>query len=204
MINHNCDSQAEAGRKNRVKPPFKLKEVWAIRFILSQTKRTRDLALFDLAIDSKLRGCDLIKIRVSDIASMGEVFSRASVVQQKTGKPVKFELTHDTRRAIREWILKADLTSNDFLFPSRIRMSPHISTRQYTRLVKSWAKSIGLNPSEYGTHSLRRTKVTIIYRQTRNLRAIQLLLGHSKLESTVRYLGVEVEDALDLAEQTDV
>lgn len=197
-------TEIELSHKNRVKPPFKLKEVWSIRFLLKQAKKTKELALFDMAVDSKLRGCDLIKMRVSDVAIGRDVFTRATVIQQKTGRPVRFELTRDTRRAVRDWIVEAGLTSADYLFPSRIKASPHISTRQYTRIVKSWAASIGLNPAEYGTHSLRRTKVTIIYRQTRNLRAIQLLLGHAKLESTVRYLGVEVEDALDLAEQIDV
>jgi len=169
------------------KPPFKLKEIWAIRINLELKRRTRDLALFNLAIDSKLRGCDLVKVQVKDIVHNDRVISRASVTQQKTGHPVRFEITEQTRDSIEAWIEKASLSSEDFLFPSRLSNSPHISTRQYARIVKSWARLIGLDPMEYGTHSLRRTKATLIYKRTKNLRAVQLLLGHTKLESTVRY-----------------
>jgi len=186
------------------KPPFKLQEVWVIRIRLQLENDKRGIALFNLAIDSKLRGCDLIKLRVTDIAHEGRILSRATVIQQKTRQPVRFELTQQTRDALKVWIEKAQLSQNDFLFPSRIRISPHISTRQYARIVKAWAALAGLDPTEYGTHSLRRTKVTLIYRRTKNLRAIQLLLGHTKLESTVRYLGIEVDDALELSEQTEV
>jgi len=185
------------------KPPFKLKEIWAIRIRLQLQEQTRDLALFDLAIDSKLRGCDLVKLQVHDIAHNGRVMSRATVTQQKTGQPVRFELTEQTRDAVAAWINKAHLFSGHYLFPSRIRQSPHLSTRQYARIVKSWAELIGLDPMEYGTHSLRRTKATLIYKRTKNLRAVQLLLGHTKLESTVRYLGIEVDDALEMSEQTE-
>ena len=107
-----------------------------------------------------------------------------------------------SRRA--EWIRLSGLASDDFLFPSRVHASPHLSTRQYARIVDSWVEEIGLDPAAYGTHSIRRTKPSLIYRRTKNLRAVQLLLGHMKLESTVRYLGIEVEDALELAEQTEV
>jgi integrase len=101
------------------------------------------------------------------------------------------------------WIASSQLKSEDFLFPSRIRSSPHLSTRQYARIVDSWVERLGLNVASYGTHTLRRTKATLIYRRTKNLRAVQLLLGHTKLESTVRYLGIEVDDALEMAEQTE-
>jgi len=185
------------------KPPFKLKEIWAIRIRLQLSAQTRNLALFNLAIDSKLRGCDIVKLRVRDVAHNGRANSRASITQKKTGKVVKFELTEQTRKAVEEWIDKAQLYSFDFLFPSRLRYSDHLSTRQYARIVKAWAALIGLDSGEYGTHSLRRTKATLIYRRTKNLRAVQLLLGHTKLESTVRYLGIEVEDALEMAEQTE-
>ncbi|ATX79123.1 Phage integrase family protein [Mariprofundus aestuarium] len=185
------------------KPPFKLKEIWAIRIRLQLQDQTRDLALFDLAIDSKLRGCDLVKLQVHDIAHNGRVMSRATVTQQKTGQPVRFELTEQTREAVEAWINKAHLFAGHYLFPSRIRQSPHLSTRQYARIVKSWTELIGLDPMEYGTHSLRRTKATLIYKRTKNLRAVQLLLGHTKLESTVRYLGIEVDDALEISEQTE-
>ena len=186
------------------KPPLKRKEIWAIRVRLQLAKRPRDLALFNLAIDSKLRGCDLVRLRVCDVAHEGRVGSRATIVQRKTGRPVQFEITGQTREAIAAWIERGRLRDDQFLFPSRMRRSPHLSTRQYARIVKSWVTSIGLDPSEYGTHSLRRTKATLIYRQSKNLRAVQLLLGHTKLESTIRYLGIEVNDALEIAERTEV
>ena len=105
---------------------------------------------------------------------------------------------------MQQWIKVAGLKSDDFLFPSRIHDSPHLGTRQYSRILDGWVKELGLDPAAYGTHSIRRTKATLIYRRTKNLRAIQLLLGHSKLESTVRYLGIEVDDALEISEQTEI
>ena len=124
-------------------------------------------------------------------------------MQKKTERPVQFEITEQTREAVTAWIAAAHLKAEQFLFPSRVSESPHLSTRQYSRIVGSWVWSIGLNPAAYGTHSLRRTKPTLIYRRTKNLRAVQLLLGHAKLESTVRYLGIEVDDALEIAEQAE-
>lgn len=186
------------------KPPLKLKEIWSIRIRLQLANQTRDLALFNLAIDSKLRGCDIVRLQVRDIAHGRQVISRAMVMQKKTNQPVQFELTEQTRASISDWILKSNLRSEDYLFPSRVTESPHITTRQYARIVKSWVSLIGLDPDDYGTHSMPRTKATLIYRRTKNLRAVQLLLGHTKLESTVRYLGIEVDDALEIAEQTEV
>ncbi len=185
------------------KPPLKLREIWAIRIRLQLARRTRDLALFNLAIDSKLRACDLVRLRVRDVAHGGEVAHRAMIMQRKTQRPVQFEIADQAREAIRAWVAEASIETGQFLFPSRIDGAAHISTRQYARRLRSWIADIGLNPLDYGTHSLRRTKATLIYRQTKNLRAVQLLLGHSKLESTVRYLGIEVEDALEIAERTD-
>ena len=186
------------------KAPLKLREIWAIRTRLQMAHKTRELALFNLAIDSKLRGCDLMALRVADIAQGGRVLPRAIVMQQKTKRPVQFEITEQTRNAVAAWIDQAHLAGSHFLFPSRISKSPHLSTRQYARIVESWVESIGLDPGPYGTHSMRRTKATLIYRKTKNLRAVQLLLGHTKLESTVRYLGIEVDDALEIAEAVDV
>ena len=186
------------------KLPLKLKEIWAIRFRLQVPKRLRELTLFNLAIDSKLRGCDLVRLRVSDVAQSGRVLSRAMITQRKTQQPVQFEITEPTRDCLAKWIAQKDLRSFDYLFPSRLKTSQHLSTRQYARLVDKWVSEIGLDASLYGTHSLRRTKPTIIYQRTKNLRAIQLLLGHTKLESTIRYLGVEVEDALEISEQTEI
>ena len=186
------------------KPPLKLKEIWAIRIRLQISKQTRDLALFNLAIDSKLRSCDLVKIRVRDITHGATVSRRAMVMQQKTGQPVQFEITEQTRESISNWITHAELIAGDYLFKSRNRVSSHLSTRQYARRVNVWVRDIGLDPAEYGTHSMRRTKASLIYRRTKNLRAVQILLGHRKMESTIRYLGIEVEDALELAEQTEI
>jgi len=186
------------------KPPLKLKEIWAIRIRLQISKQIRDLALFNLAIDSKLRSCDLVKIRVRDITHGATVSRRAMVMQQKTGQPVQFEITEQTRESISNWINHEELLAGDYLFKSRNRVSIHLSTRQYARRVNAWVRDIGLDPAEYCTHSMRRTKASLIYRRTKNLRAVQILLGHRKMESTVRYLGIEVEDALELAEQTEI
>ena len=192
------------GRLVGQKAPLKLKEIWAIRIRLQLAEKTRDLALFNLAIDSKLRGCDLISLRVCDVAQSKSILPRAMVMQRKTHRPVQFEITEPTQQSIAAWIEKAHLAADQCLFSSRVANSPHLSTCQYARIVTSWVESIGLAPAAYGTHTMRRTKATLIYRRTKNLRAVQLLLGHTKLESTVRYLGIEVDDALEIAEQTEV
>lgn len=197
----------EAWNKGKLvgqKAPFKLKEIWAIRIRLQMQERLRELALFDLGIDSKLRACDLVRLRVRDVCHGDRVAARAIVLQQKTQRPVQFEITAQTREALETWIKRAGLKSESFLSPSRISKSPHLGTRQYARIVDQWVGEIGLNPNSYGTHSMRRTKASLIHRRTKNLRAVQLLLGHTKLESTVRYLGIEVDDALEIAEQTEV
>ncbi len=186
------------------KPPLKLREIWAIRIRLQLKKETRELAIFNLAIDSKLRSCDLVKLKARDVCHGNGIAPRAMILQQKTQQPVQFEITEQTRDALKNWISHNHLRPEDYLFPSRINSSNHISTRQYARIVHKWVEMIGLDTSLYGTHSLRRTKATLIYRRTKNLRAVQLLLGHTKLESTVRYLGIEVDDALEMAEQTEV
>ncbi|MBI6940128.1 tyrosine-type recombinase/integrase [Pseudomonas putida] len=186
------------------KAPLRLRDIWAIRVRLQIAEKSRDLALFNLAIDSKLRACDLTKLRVRDVAHGEHVSSRAIVMQQKTQHPVQFEITEQTRMALEAWMHQAHLRSEDCLFPSRLHGSDHLSTRQYARIVKAWVTAVGLDPALYGTHTLRRTKASLIYRRTKNLRAVQLLLGHTKLDSTVRYLGIEVDDALEMAEQTEV
>ena len=164
----------------------------------------RDLALFNLAIDSKLRGCDVVRLTVDDVAPHGYALERATVRQKKTGRPVKFEITEQTRQAIDEYLTAARKKLGEFLFTGRRGKDRSLTTRQYARLVSQWIASVGLDASLFGTHSLRRTKATLIYRRTGNLRAVQLLLGHTKIESTVRYLGIEVDDALTIAEQVDV
>lgn len=193
-----------AGREVGAKRPLKPQQVWAIRFWLDGHRRLRDRALFDLAIDSKLRGCDVVKVRIDDLVSAGRIRTRATVVQRKTGRPVQFELLEPARTSILAWLERRAGTLNDYVFPSRTDPSRHLSTRQYARLVDEWVTGIGLHREDYGTHSLRRTKAAIIYKATGNLRAVQILLGHTKIESTVRYLGVDVEDALSLAERTEV
>lgn len=185
------------------KAPLKLKEIWSIRVRLQLSGDKRQLALFDLAIDSKLRACDLVGLRVRNVAHGTHIGTRGCAIQRKTKLPVQFEITPQTRDALAAWIENQKLQLDDHLFPGNQRDSPHLSTRQYARLVKAWVRSIDLDPVNYGTHSMRRTKASLIYQRTKNLRAVQLLLGHSKIESTVRYLGVEVDDALLLAEQTE-
>ncbi|MDE3775174.1 tyrosine-type recombinase/integrase [Sinorhizobium meliloti] len=197
-------SSWNSGRIIGQKPPLKPKEVWAIRTRLQMLGAVRDLALFNLAIDSKLRACDLVAISVADVAISGRVRDRAIIIQRKTGRPVQFELTDQTREAVATWIGSRRLGERDYLFPSRMHALPHLSTRQYSRIVERWVSSIGLDPKRYGTHSMRRTKAAHIYKKTGNLRAVQLLLGHKKLESTVQYLGIEVDDALAISEQVEL
>ena len=188
------------GAKLALKPVH----VWGIRIRLQVARLSRDLALFDLALDSKLRGCDLLALRVSDLLSASAVRSRVVILQRKTGRPVQFEVTEQSRRSIASWIEARKLEPGDWLFPGRSKKRAHLSTRQYARLVSRWVALVGLDAAAYGTHSMRRTKVSLLYKKTGNLRACQLLLGHTKLESTVRYLGVEVDDALELSEALEL
>ncbi len=192
------------GRFIGPKPPFKPKQVWAIRLHLQREMRLRDLAMFDLAVDSKLRGCDLVRLRTGQLVVNATVRQRATTIQQKTERPVQFELTEQTRDSLLAWLVHRGGSLGDHGFPSRTRTGKHLSTRQYARLVGEWVEAVGLGRSAYGTHSLRRTKVALIYKRTGNLRAVQILLGHTKLESTVRYLGVDAEDALSLSEATEI
>ena len=186
------------------KPPLQPRHVWAIRTRLQLAGRTRDLALFNLAIDSKLRGCDVVSLKVEDVAPHGYAIDRATVRQRKTGRPVKFEITEQTRQAVDDHVKASGKRPGDFLFTGRRGQHRCLTTRQYARLLSGWIAGIGLDPTQFGTHSIRRTKATLIYRRTGNLRAVQLLLGHTKIESTVRYLGVEVDDALAIAEKIDI
>jgi integrase len=196
-----------AWNKGRIvgqKRPLKPKHVWAIRVRLELAENHRDLALFNLAIDSKLRGCDLVKMKVVDVMASGQIKERASVLQSKTQKPVRFEISEGTRASLERWMQDPLMVGSEYLWPGRFHERLHISTRQYARIVRDWVTSIGLEASAYGTHSMRRTKVTQIYKKTGNLRAVQLLLGHTKMDSTVRYLGVELEDALAIAEAIEI
>jgi len=192
------------GKFTGPKPPLQPRHVWAIRTRLQLAGRERDLALFNLAIDSKLRGCDVVSLKVEDIAPHGYSVDRATVRQKKTGRPVKFEITEQTRQSVDAYLNACRKKPGDFVFTGRRGPNNSLTTRQYARLLAEWIAGIGLDPSLFGTHSIRRTKATLIYKRTGNLRAVQLLLGHTKIESTVRYLGVEVDDALTIAEQIDI
>jgi integrase len=186
------------------KPPPRPKHVWSILTKLQIEGRVRDLAMFNLAIDSKLRGCDVVAIKVEDVAASGYTADRATVRYKKTGRPVRFELSEQTREAVDDHLKVANKRPGEFLFTGRRGAERCMTTRQYARLVFQWIGSVGLDPRLFGTHSLRRTKATLIYRRTGNLRAVQLVLEHTKIESTVRYLGIEVDNALAIAEQVDV
>jgi integrase len=162
------------GKLIGARPPLRPKHVWSIRTRLLLEGRIRDLALFNLAIDSKLRGCDVVAVKVEDVAPNGYTMDRAAVRQKKTGRPVKFELTDQTRQAIDDYLKATGKKPGEFLFTGQHRFSHCMTTRQYARLLSEWIASIGLDPKLFGTHSLRRTKATLIYRRTGNLRAVQL------------------------------
>jgi integrase len=192
------------GKTVEQKAPFKVKDIWALRVRLRMEGRVRELARFNLGVDSKSRGCDLVNLRGRDVCHGDQVASRASVIQQKALRPVQFEITPATRDAVHACIKLSGLKPDGFLFPSRLHESPHLGTRRYARTLGRWIDDLGLDRSDYGTHSKRRTKATLIYRRTKNLCTVQPLLGHSKLESTVRYLRIEVDDALEISEQTEI
>src|ERR1700687_5085492 len=158
------------GKLTGAKPPLRPKHVWSIRTKLQIEGRARDLAMFNLAIDSKLRGCDVVAIRVEDVAAGGYTADRATVRQRKTGRPVRFELTEQTRQAVDDYLKVTIKVAGGFLFTRRPRPSEAMTTRQYARLVAEWFAGIGLDLHVFSTHSLRRTKATLIYRRTGNLR----------------------------------
>lgn len=195
------------GNKGRIigqMRPLLPRHIWSIRVRLEMAGNVRDLALFNMAVDSKLRGCDLVGLRVRDVFVAERVKERTSMTQSKTGKPVRFEITETTRVSLERWIRDPEMIGLEVLWPSRIHGSPHLSTRQYARIVRGWVTSVGLEPGAYGTHSMRRTTVAQIYRKAGNLRSVQLLLGHTKMDSTVRYLGVDIEDAVSLSKGIDL
>ena len=199
---HRTISLKELGALMGIEPAQTMEDT--VAQLLHVTFANGPLALFNLAVDSKLRGCDLVRLRVSDLVAGDRARERVSVVQSKTNRPVQFEVSENTRDSIWNWVCCPEMLRCIYLFPSRFHDRPHVSTRQCARLVRKWVAAIGLDPSGYGTHSLRRTKAALIYRKTGNLRAVQLLLGHTKVDSTVRYLGVELEDALSIAEKIDI
>ncbi|WP_099608030.1 tyrosine-type recombinase/integrase [Vibrio coralliilyticus] len=190
-------------KRSGVKKPFRLEEIWRIRARLEIENSLMQLALLNLAIDSKLRASDLLSLRVCDVSSQGRIFSRAKHTQRKTDIEVQFEITTRTQQSLMKWILISALDASDFLFPSQRREQQPISYSYYRSLVRKWASDLGLDSHLYGTHSMRRTKATLVYAKTKNIRVVQLLLGHTKVDNTIRYLGVELEDALLLSEDTD-
>lgn len=192
------------GRLTGPKTPLTLEQVWRIRIRLELTGCLRDLALFNLAIDSKLRACDLVALRMKDLYQGGRLQSRATVVQKKTKLAVRFEVTKKSQKAIQDWVDCRGLQIDDYIFKGRRIESNHIGTQQYRRILKKWVAGIDLDPALYGTHTMRRTKATLLYRKNKNLREIQLLLGHSRIDSTVKYLGIDVDDALDASSKLDI
>jgi integrase len=193
-----------AGNMAGAKRPLKPRDVRAIRLFLDEDRRSRDRAFFNLAIESKLRGCDIVKMKIGAIATAGAIRNRVTVMQQKTKRPVQFELMTEARQTLLTWLNRREGSMEHFIFPSRVNYMGHLSTCRYARLVDQWVGAVGLNVHEDGTHSLRRTKASLIYKATGHLRAIQILLGHSNIENTVRYLGVNVDDAIALAERTEI
>lgn len=173
------------------KHPLKPRDVWAF-------------ATHDVAIDSKLRGCDIVKMKIGDIVTARTIRNRTTVMQQKTGRPVQFELMTEARKTLLTWLERRGGSLDDYIFPSRVNYMGHLSTRQYARLVDEWVGAVDLNVREYGTHSMRRTKASLIYKATGNLRAVQILPRQSNIENTERYLGVDIDDALTLAERIEI
>jgi integrase len=179
METHDCSAVARRvpwnkGRLTGQKPPLKLREIWGIRARLQMSSNVRELAMFNLAIDSKLRACDLTRLQVQDISVGGHVVSRATLMQQKTQRPVQFEITEQTRHSVAAWISARGLKPADYLFPSRLRASPHLSTRQYARIVHRWVASVGLDDAAYGTHTMLRTKASLMAVSSRSATGVNV------------------------------
>ena len=181
------------GQLSGQKLSLTLTQIQAIRKRLTSAQKMRDLALFNLALDSSLNACALVQLRVRDISKRGEIADRLTMNSSQTSIPVQFEISDVARESVVAWIAQQGFKPNDHLFPSRLHESPHVSTRQYARIVAGWVTLIGLDPDAYCTESLRRTKPAIMYQRSRSLLAAQLLLGHSRLRSTARFLGIEID-----------
>lgn len=186
------------------KPPLRPKHVWAIRTQTAVGTRDARSGVVQSGDRQQARGCDVVSVRVEDVAPRGLTLDRGTVRQKKTGRPVKFELTEQSREAIDAYLKATRRVPGQYLFPGRAGEEGHLTARQFSRLLKQWLTAVGLDPALYGTHSLRRTKAALVYKRTGDLRAVQLLLGHTKIESTVRYLGIEVDDSLEIAESVEV
>jgi len=186
-----------------VKRPFKLEEIWRIRTRIEIQNNLMQLALLNLAIDSKLRSCDLLSLKVRDVATQDQILERVQWTQRKTGIDVQFEITPRTQQSLSRWIHDGALKPHDHLFQSIRRANQAISYSYYRSIIRNWAEQLGLDSDMYGTHSMRRTKATLVYARTKNIRAVQLLLGHTKIDNTIRYLGIEIEDAIKISRETD-
>ena len=192
------------GHRTGQKKPFKLEDIWRIRTRLEIEGNIMELALLNLAIDCKLRSCDLLRMKVRDISSGGIIQNRVLYSQSKTGREVQFEITSRcTAQSLTQWFIHSQLAISDYLFPSPRKSGRPMSYSCYSTIIRRWASQLGYDSHLYGTHSMRRTKATLIYARTKNIRAVQLLLGHVKLDSTIRYLGVEMEDALNISEDIE-
>lgn len=198
---------SEPWNKNKVvgrKPPLSPEQIQLIKMLLSQAGNLRDLALFSLAIDSSLRGSDLVRLRVEDLYDGSEIREVANIRQKKTSKPVSFTMSTYTREALKELIQSEEKSSQGFLFTSQHKGKGNpLSPAHFRRLMKGWLAQANINPELYGSHSLRRSKISLIYKKTGNLRAVQLLLGHKSIESTKKYLGIEEGEAIEIAKQFD-
>ncbi len=184
--------------------PFTPREVQVIRYAIEREQHARDLALFNTTIDTMLRSSDLLALKVEDVTNpMGEVVKEVLVQQQKTKVGTVVALSEKTRLALGRWIKASFKLAGDYLFTGERRYSP-LSHSQYTRLVKKWAAYARLDPRYYSTHSLRRTKSSVVYEKTRNLAACRELLGHKSIGSTAAYLGVDQRQALDIAKKIEV
>jgi hypothetical protein len=173
------------------KLPLTLKQIQAIRSYLKSIQKIRDLALFNLAIDSSLIAIDVVQLRVRDIAKGSRVLSQATITPAGSQRPIQFEISAETRKSVAAWLAHEKLKPADYLFTSRSHASSYLSTRQYARHLASWINAIGLDASLYGTQSLRRTKPALVFRKTKSLLAAHLLLGHTRLRSAARFLGIE-------------
>jgi integrase len=194
-------------KKRRIRgamKPFTPREIHTLESLLFNQERWRDLALLRLAVDSMVRASDLVRIYLDEVTDhRGDVVARAEVLMKKTGAPVKLSITRDTQEALKRWIAQRPSFSGEWLFPGR-EPGSHLSVVQYRKIVKGWVGMLGLDAKLYSTHSLRRTKAAELYRQTHNLKAVSILLGHSDTNVTSRYLGIEAEDALALAERVRI
>lgn len=184
--------------------PLSVREVQAISTKLFSKKEWRDLALFRLGVDSMLRASDLVRIYLDEVRDHNaQLVARCEVLMKKTGKPVKLAIGNETQEALKLWLAARAPFAGEWLFPGR-EPGYHLSEIQYRRLAKRWFDGVGLDLRFYSTHSIRRTKPAEIYRQTHNIDAVRRLLGHQNVHITSKYLGIQDEDALGLADRVQL